>query len=102
MKKYVCDTCGNKKEYCVKKLFCLNYKSIQDASDTVLIEKKVHIVTIGENIKNIICLIDSDTERLKKFILETTDEKARQLWSLAVKYNNSLRDDLQAQLDQQI
>ena len=67
-----------------------------------ILTKKVHIVTMGENIKNIIYLIKSDTKRLENLISETNNQKATELWTLGVKYNNSLVKELQSQLDEQI
>lgn|GEM_PF-4469780 len=67
-----------------------------------ILNKKVQIVTMGENIKYIICLIDSDTKRLTALVTETTDEKTKQLFTININYNNSLKKELQSQLDEQI
>ena len=67
-----------------------------------ILSKKVHIITMGENIKNIIYLFEQDTKRLENLISETNDKKAKELWTLGVKYNNALINELQSQLDKQV
>lgn len=67
-----------------------------------ILNKNVQIITMGENIKNIIYMIKQEIKRLKTLESEADTEKGKNLFKAGIKYYTLLEKDLQSQLDGQL
>lgn len=64
--------------------------------------KDVTIITMGENIKNLIYLVECEIERLEKCLSTCDSVKGKELFNASIKYYKALKNTLEIQLNEQI